>query len=115
MLGLVSRRRMLAVEAENRRLRNGIRMYERASMDSSHLVYRYEKRLARLCRAIAGARDEAAVQRRVTNRLANQLLDAVGYRGEPFLPAAHDVLGVAGTSVDGTSSLPATETDKEVR
>lgn len=56
MFGLISRRRAVALEAENRRLRRTVRAYELAAADTAHAVYRYELRLARLCRAVAGTR-----------------------------------------------------------
>ncbi|MFI1942227.1 hypothetical protein ACH44C_34485 [Streptomyces purpureus] len=56
-------------------------------------------RLARALRAVARLRTEAAVQRRVNHRLANQLLDATGYQGEPLLPAAREALGITTTEV----------------
>lgn len=49
-------------------------------------------RLARALRAVAALRAEAAVQRRVTRRLTDQLLDATGHIGEPLLPAARVTL-----------------------
>ncbi|MFB6626462.1 hypothetical protein ACFCWD_28840 [Streptomyces sp. NPDC056374] len=58
---------------------------------------RYEdqqRRLHRALRSVAALRNEAAVQRRVTDRLATQLLDATGYQGEPLLPAARATLGI---------------------
>jgi hypothetical protein len=55
---------------------------------------RYETRLARALRAVAALRAEAAVQRRVVDRLTDQLLDATGHIGEPLLPAARVTLGL---------------------
>lgn len=51
-------------------------------------------RLARALRAVATLRAEAAVQRRVVDRLTDQLLDATGHIGEPLLPAARVTLGL---------------------
>lgn len=51
-------------------------------------------RLARALRAVAQLRAEAAVQRRVVDRLTDQLLDATGHIGEPLLPAARATLGL---------------------
>lgn len=53
-----------------------------------------QRRLHRALRACRRYRADAAVQARVTNRLANQLLDATGYQGEPLLPAAREALGI---------------------
>lgn len=94
MFGLVSRRRALSLEAENRRLRNRLRSYEMASADAAHAVYRYERRLARLCRAIAALRRELAGQQRLADRLMDQVLDATGYQAAPLLPAARTTLGL---------------------
>lgn len=94
MFALVSRRRAVALEAENRRLRNRVRAYEHAAADTAHTVYRYERRLTRLCRAVAEARREYAVQCRVADRLSDRLLDATGYLGEPLNDSARKVLGL---------------------
>lgn len=51
-------------------------------------------RLTRALEACRRYRAELAVQRRVTNRLASQLLDATGYKAEPLLPAARQALGI---------------------
>jgi hypothetical protein len=57
---------------------------------------RYENgvRLARALRAAARYRAEAAIQRRVIDRLTDQLLDATGNQGEPLLSAARTALGI---------------------
>lgn len=53
-----------------------------------------QRRLHRALRAVAALRAEAAVQRRVTRHLTDQLLDATGHIGEPLLPAARVTLGL---------------------
>ncbi|MFG2747225.1 hypothetical protein ACGFY0_45230 [Streptomyces chartreusis] len=94
MFGLVSRRRALALEEENRRLRMKVRVYEALSTDTAGLVYRYERRLTRLCRALAATRRELAAQHRLADRLMDQVLDATGYQAAPLLPAARTALGI---------------------
>jgi hypothetical protein len=56
--------------------------------------------LKRALRAAARYRAEAAVQRRVINRLTTQLLDATGFQGEPLRPAARTTLGIDTTKED---------------
>lgn len=83
---LVDARRELAQErAKRERLK--------AYMAGAH-TGRYETRLARALRAVARLRAEAAVQQRVTNRLANQLLDATGNQAAPLTDAARTALGL---------------------
>lgn len=96
MFGLVSRRRAEALAAENARLRNRLRVYEGASATTVRVVYRYEKRLARLARAVATGRAEYAAQCRVNDRLSDQLMCAMGY--------SDDGLKLLGTAV---RSVPA--------
>lgn len=58
---------------------------------------RYEdqqRRLRRALRAVATLRAEAAVQRRVVDRMTDQLLDATGHIGEPLVAAARVTLGL---------------------
>jgi hypothetical protein len=44
--------------------------------------------------ALRKAELEIATQKRVIERLTDQLLDATGYQGEPLLPAARATLGI---------------------
>lgn len=94
MFGLVSRRRAVALEAENRRLRGTVRDFEQAAADTAHSVYRYERRLARLCRAVADTRRELAGQQRLADRLMDQVLDATGYQGAPLDSPGRRALGL---------------------
>ncbi|MGW2203391.1 hypothetical protein [Streptomyces sp. NPDC001774] len=82
MFGLVSRRRAVALEAENRRLRMRLRVHEALTVDNARTVYRYERRLVRLCRAVAVARRDYAAQCRVADRLSDQLMCSMGYSDE---------------------------------
>jgi hypothetical protein len=75
----------------------------RASVNAWQAVeddYEHGVRLKRALRAAARYRAEAAVQRRVINRLTTQLLDATGFQGEPLLPAARTTLGIDTTKED---------------
>lgn len=94
MFGLISRRRALALEAENRRLRNRLRSYEHAAADGAHTVYRYERRLTRLCRALAATRRDLAGQQRLADRLMDQVLDATGHQAAPLDSPARRAIGL---------------------
>ncbi|MCX5197187.1 hypothetical protein OOK31_25370 [Streptomyces sp. NBC_00249] len=62
--------------------------------DALHAADGAANRLTRALRACARYRADLAVQRRVTRRLADQLLDATGSRGHYLIPEERAVLGI---------------------